>query len=115
MATISLTKVKLNEYLFIERHKLKINQTKMANRFGITRHLYSEIELGLKLIGILPGWRNLLIPIKLTEIEKCIILRRRAGLTHTQLSGKIGISRTWLCLMETGRRNPARLIEYWSS
>ncbi len=115
MATISIKKVTLNEYLFIERHKLKINQTKMANKFGITRHQYSEIELGLKLIGVLPGWRNLITSFKLTNVEKCIILRRRANLNHTQLSGKMGVSRSWVSLMETGRRNPARLIEYWSS
>ena len=109
MATVSITKVEPREYLFIDRIKRKLNQTQYASRMGCTRHQYSEIELGLRLPWF---WVEKLI---LTEVEKCILLRRREGLKQGQLANIIGITRTWVRLMETGGRNPARLIEYWSS
>ena len=109
MATVSITKVKPNEYLFIKRSRLKINQIRMATQLGITRHQYSEIELGLKIPSF---WVEELI---LTEVEKCILLRRRLGYKQGELANIIGVTRTWIRFMETGGRNPARLIEYWSS
>ena len=109
MVTVSITKVEPREYLFIDRITRKFNQTKYASRIGCTRHQYSEIELGLRLPWF---WVEKLI---LTEVEKCILLRRRKGLKQGQLASIIGITRTWVRLMETGGRNPARLIEYWSS
>ena len=109
MAAVSITKVKPHEYLFIDRIKRKFNQTKYASRVGCTRHQYSEIELGLKIPNF---WVEEFI---LTEVEKCILLRRRLGCKQGELANIIGVTRTWIRLMETGGRNPARLIEYWSS
>ena len=112
MATISLKYVKVKEKLFIARHRLGINQTRMAKYYGLTRHEISDMELGeLKVSSKIKD----ISEIELTKTEVCIILRRRANLNHTQLSGKMGVSRSWVSLMETGRRNPARLFEYWSS
>ncbi len=111
MATISIKKVTLNEILFIFRCRLKINQKTMAILLGLNRTLLSNMELGDLATRLPEEFKE----IELADVEKCILLRRRAKLTHTQLSGKMGISRTWLCLMEVGNKNPARLIEYWSS
>ncbi len=109
MATVSITKVKPHEYLFIDRIKRKFNQTEYASRVGCTRHQYSEIELGSKYPNFWVKQFNF------NYVEKCILLRRRKGWKQGQLANKLGITRTWLRLMETGGRNPARLIEYWSS
>jgi len=109
MAKISLTKIKAHEFLFIDRITRKLNQTKYASKHGCTRHEYSEIELGLKLPNF---WVEKL---NLTEVEKCILLRRRKGLKQGQLAEILDVSRNWIRLMETGGRNPARLIEYWRS
>ena len=109
MATVSVGKIYNSEYLFIKRLRLKFNQVEMAKEYGISRHLYSEIELGLKVPNFWVEQFNF------NYVEKCILLRRRKGWKQGQLANKLGITRTWLRLMETGGRNPARLIEYWSS
>ena len=108
MATISIMQIEPFEYLYAWRKRLKINQVEMAEKLGIDRHELSEIELG-KSIVIGP------IDITLTEVEKCILLRRRKGWKQGQLADILGVTRTWIRYMETGGRNPARLIEYWSS
>ncbi len=112
MASFPKPYIRLYEKFFIKRFRLNINQTEVADYFGLTRHEISKIELG-QLGPPIPGLE--FKGIKLTRVEICIILRRREGLNHTQLSGKMGVSRTWVSHMETGRSNPARLIEYWSS
>ena len=112
MASFPKPYIRNHEKLFIHRYRLNLNQTRMAGYLGLTRHRLSKLELGeLKI----PPKTFGISDIKLTKVEICIILRRRLGLNHTQLSGKMGVSRTWVSHMETGRSNPARLIEYWSS
>lgn len=109
MATVSIIEVKPHEYLFIDRASRKLNQTQYASRVGYTRHKYSRIELGLEIPNF---WVEKLT---LTEVEKCILLRRRKGWKQGQLASVMGVSRAWIGYMEIGGRNPARLIEYWSS
>ncbi len=107
MATISLGKIHPYEYLFIKRLRLKLSQVKMAKIYGVTRHQYSEIELGLKFPNFWVEQFNF------KYVEKCILHRRRLGLKQGELANILGVTRTWIRLMETGGRNPARLIEYW--
>ena len=109
MAEVFIGIVHNHEYLFIKRLRLKSNQVEMAKYYKVTRHQYSEIELGSKYPNF---WVE---QFYLNCVEKCILLRRRKGWKQGQLANKLGVTRTWIRFMETGDRNPARLIEYWSS
>jgi len=109
MATVSITDVKPYENLYIARHRKKLNQAQMGSRLRRTRHEYSDIELGL----VPPNfWVEKL---DLTQMEICILLRRRNGLNQGQLGEILDISRILINGMENGRLNPARLIKHWRS
>ena len=109
MIKVIIDNVQPNEFLYILRHRLKINQVEMAANLKITRHILSKIELEKQAATFF------IKDLSLTQVEKCILLRRRAGKNQGQLSFYMGVSRTWVNHMETERSNPARLLEYWSS
>ena len=108
MATISITEVQPYEYIYIWRKRLNLNQTEMAKKLNTTRKKLSEIELG----GYPDDYPTDII---ISEIETCILLRRRSGLNQGELGEILDISRILINGMENGRLNPARLIKYWRS
>lgn len=111
MATVSINAVKLKEILYILRHRLRFSQDQMSFLIGRNRTALSKMERGV--------WETHLpiefLDIELTDVEICVLLRRRKQLNHTQLADIMEVTRTWVSHMETGGSNPTRLIEYWSS
>lgn len=51
----------------------------------------------------------------LSDAERCLIYRRRLGITQQEVANSLGISRFWVNAMERGRENCARLIEFWKN
>jgi len=51
----------------------------------------------------------------LKDHEVCYVLRRRAGLSLSQVAAQVGCSRWWACQMETGRASSDKLIQYWKA
>lgn len=47
--------------------------------------------------------------------EAAVILRRREGMTRTALAKKLNCSAWWLTLMERGKQDPARLVDFWTT
>lgn len=47
--------------------------------------------------------------------EKCVIYRRRAGVTLNSLAKKLKLSKIWVNHMELGRVPCSPLLEYWVS
>lgn len=45
--------------------------------------------------------------------EKCVIARRRKGLTQLQLARKLKCCKHWVTQMELGLVDCSRLVEYW--
>ncbi len=116
-AILKIDDIKPYEFLFIKRHRQKLNQEKMGRKLRLTRRDYSLLEL-----GILPPefFEKDIIDfyvkeVALTGVEKCILLRKRCGWDQSQLAKELGVSRLWINCMENARRNSARLIEYWRS
>lgn len=107
MDKIQLT---LGEALLIYRRRNKESQVAAARRIGLTRNDYGDLErdadgksdkVSFPPIG------------ELTLKEKCLILRRRSGLTQRDCAQKIGVSRFWYGLMETGKVPNSQLNDFW--
>lgn len=47
--------------------------------------------------------------------EACMIMRRRKGMTLEQLGEEIGLTKWWICQMETGQAPTTTLVAYWSN
>lgn len=48
-----------------------------------------------------------------TAVERCVLLRRRINMTQAELAEALGCCRYWVILMEQGKRDPKRLLDYW--
>lgn len=49
----------------------------------------------------------------LNDAERCVIMRRREGLSRTDLAGRVGVSQQWISAMERGQHPADRLVEFW--
>ncbi len=111
---------KLNdaELLLLSRRRAGLRQSVMAASLGVGMRQYRRWEEGVDAVphstAVLAG-----IPAVeasgLTDLEKCVILRVRTGITRAKLARKIGVSPTWVTQMERGLVSGERLVEYWST
>lgn len=100
-----------NELLYVWRRRLGLSQKDAAKQFNIDRYTYGLIELGRKEIP-----KNMIkTPENISDLEMCILLRRRKGWTQDMLGWKAYLSRTWIGYMEAGIRDPQSLIAFWES
>lgn len=53
--------------------------------------------------------------VDLSDAERCLIYRRRLGVTQQEVANALKVSRFWVNAMERGRENCARLTEFWES
>ena len=95
---------------FINRRRLGINQADMASFYGVCESVYNRWELG----KIEPK-QNITKIRGLNDYEYCGVLRRRKGMTQTQVASKIGCTRVWVNRMELGKENWGKLKEYWDN
>ncbi len=95
------------ERLLVARRREAESQVDAAARFDVSLYRYrqwetdeekSPHELGLG---------------KLSGFEACFLMRKRAGTTMAAVAKKVGVSRWWLCQMERGEVDSARLVSFW--
>lgn len=103
MKTRDLSKA---EKLILWRRRQGISQTDAAYHFDVSFSLYRRWEQGHG------GCPRVAIG-KLKECEQFSLVRRRAGMSVTELAEAMGISRWWLTRMENGTAPLDRLQEYW--
>ena len=104
------------EKRLIERRRAGWTQEGLAYERGVSIKRYAQAErdcaseattLAKEIIGT-PGALG-----TLTEIESCLIKRRRGGWTQQDVADALNLSRYWVQMMETGQQPPERLIAYW--
>jgi len=102
--------VRLNnaEKLFITRKRMEHTQQGMAEHCGITRLEYIEIEKGEKPLSYWPY-----DVLHLQPNEKCVIARRRFGITQQELADQLSFSRYYINKMENGHADCGWLTGYW--
>lgn len=111
MASIDVKGLTAGETLLIARRRSGESQEKWADRHGVTRNFYGRVERDEETCASMP------IPEldELTSAEKCLILRRRSGLTQEECAEKIGVTRFWFNQMEIGKVETPVLVEFWES
>lgn len=99
------------ELLLVWRKREELNQGSMAARFNVNRTRWGRWERGedTSTVEAPLGVEQLL------DHEKCMLLRRRSGITQGELAKTIGVSRWWLNQMESGKADPARLVTFWEN
>ena len=104
------------EKLFIVRRRAGHNQYEMSILYGVCESVYSRWELDktkrTRDIGVV-GFDLKCNGLK--GFERCVILRRRDGMTQNTLAALIGVDRVWVNRMETGKENWEKLKEYWDN
>lgn len=71
-------------------------------------------------IGEFFGWERKFSPPpdvdldELTDGERCFILRKRKGLSQQAVAEAIDCTSAFITMMERGKRNPRRLLEFLS-
>lgn len=103
-----------SEALYIKRRRLGVNQDARAKDLGVPEWRYVEFEAGRQEPGREVMAKNGRAP-KPTDVEECVLRRRRCGKTQAEVAAAIGCSRLWVIRMETGQAKPDRLVEYWRS
>jgi hypothetical protein len=96
------------EKLYIHRKRLRFTQFQMAVRCGVCLAEYRSMELDEE--GTTVGYHTI-APIK--EREVYATLRRRQGITKSELAREIGVSAYWLGRMEEGAAPVATLAKFW--
>ena len=101
------------ETLFIQRRRLDVNQAERATALQIPEWLYVEYEQDKRDVpdhlAAMFGFND-----SLTELEKCLLYRKRNGWTQQEVADDIDCSRLWVIKMENGTANPGLLLDYWS-
>ena len=104
----SLRSVTIGEDYFIRRRRLKFKQSQMADKYGLNLQRYKEIE-NLNTLRI--GGSEM----RLSNLEWCVIQRRRCGWTQPQLAKLMDVSRQSVLMMEMGHTTPKKLLYFWDT
>lgn len=95
------------ERLLISRRRRGESQAQAAKRFSMSLYAYRRIETG-------DAETRIELPIgRLEPFEVCFLRRRRTGEALHELASRMGLSRWWLCQMERGEVDAARLVTFW--
>lgn len=101
-------------YLARVRYPTEPAQSDWAEYFGVGRYLYGqwergEVEIPEEVLEDISIHENE----DITDLDRCVILRKRSGKDQRVCAGEMGISRQWFNYMERGERNSQPLFEYW--
>lgn len=99
-----------DEVLLVDRRRRGETQERAAERYGLTRFQYGQVELGRR---ALPEDRE---PPRVTGLaahEACMLYRRRSGKTIGEIAGELGKSKYWVNSMELGKVKCDLLVWYW--
>lgn len=98
-----------SEKLYLWRKRLSITQVDAAIKLGVSVQQIWDWEAGKKDVPM--PTINVVAP---SEVETCVIKRRRSKMTQGELAKKLKVSRLWVVRMESGLVSGDRLISYWS-
>lgn len=91
-------------------------------RMGLTRHAaakllkrspfwVAEVERGARdMDGVTISWHG---PRAMSDSERCMLYRLRAGRTQLDVAESLGLSRLWVNKMERGEESCDPLVWYW--
>lgn len=102
------------ENLLIARLRAGLTQVEAAKEQQLPLATYQAAEKSkMSTVGTkgVPQWE--LEDLELSE--RCLIYRRRAGLTQAQVAARMKRCRHWVNQMERGRKPTAELEEFWSN
>ncbi len=108
----NITKITDGESLYILREREGICQEKAARLEGVNRADYGRWERDQ---DEYPGSRATIVAADLSDNEGCIIMRRREGVRQGAVAADLGLCRYMIVMMESGEKDCARLVEYWSA
>jgi len=105
----------IGERLLVDRRRRGHTQADAARRWGISQSRYSrwERELDTPTLEELP---YLWAPAKGHQLrgnERCLLYRRRAGLTQLHIATELGRCKMWVRQMERGEVSFTELLDYW--
>lgn len=105
-----------HELLYCYRKRTDTTQLECAEWFDLPIKQYQAIERNVK-----PAPEPLVDHLAkffqeqgdITELEKCVALRRRFGEHQRVIARQLGCSLGWLKEIERGNADPSKLVEYW--
>lgn len=100
------------EQLLIIRRRNGWNQGDAAAHYKVSLFTYKMAEYG-KLETLKTARRVLYL--SLSDSEKCLIYRKRSGLSQKVAAAKMGIGREWFRLQELGKVPCGKLLAWWES
>jgi len=95
------------ELYFVERRRWEMNQLEMANVLEVSRSSYARVERDELELDDIPDIGEL------RDVEFCVLMRRRAGMTQAEVALGMGCSRAWVNKMENAVVNCETLTRYW--
>lgn len=112
VASLNIQGLTDGEKLLIARRRSGESQETIARRHGITRNVYGRIERDDEDFRA-----SIAIPElgELADDEKCLLLRRRSGLTQEECAEDLGVTRFWFNQMEMGKVSCSELVKFWES
>lgn len=106
-------KLTSGEKLLLWRRRIGWNQKQAAKYYAVSVYNYKLAEYDkLKHFPYKISDFKLLPP--LHDYEKCLIHRKRSGLTQPAAAKQIGYGRYWLRLQETGKVSCEKLLVWWN-
>jgi DNA-binding XRE family transcriptional regulator len=99
----------VGESLLLDRRRRGENQKQAAARLELSYNSYCYLERDMMAHDI---------EVELNSIapnEKCLIYRKRAGMTQAQVANTLGLCRWWINLMEQGKSPCGQLLQFWEA
>lgn len=110
MDTGELDGLKQGECLLIHRLRLEMTQSDFGGLMGMNRNRYGRIERDQDDYNSDICEEDIL---PLAAHEKCLLYRRRLGLTQQECADELGVTRYWFNQMEIGKEPVDTLVDYW--
>ncbi len=101
-----LERLSRGERLSIERRRRKESQSAASERFNVSTFTYGQWERDAAEGPLRQSF-------SLTNVERCILYRRRLGWTQDCVSSMMGRSRAWVNMMERGQIPCRELLDFW--
>ncbi len=101
-----LGRLSCGERLSIERRRRKESQCAASERFNVSVFTYGQWERDAAEGPMRQSF-------SLTNVERCILYRRRLGWTQDYVSFMMGRSRAWVNMMERGQIPCRELLDFW--
>lgn len=108
-------KLSPSELLFVDRNLRSLTQRQAAKVWKTTFWVYRSWEQNPNAVP--QEVRTALSYLNAQEIPKplaYVVLRRREGMTQSELGAELGCSRQWVNRMELGEESDDLLDDYWT-